>query len=366
MLKQLRHKKTAKKILWILAAVVIISFVFWGINGIVREKRKISYAGKIFGRKIGLSEYTNSFLAVKTQVLLKFGENIEQLEKYLNLPQEAWDRLILLNEAGRKKIKVMDNEVVETLEKIPIFQKGQSFNIKVYNYMLSYISEKLRLGIRITARNFEENLRDSLKITKLYERVTADAALSDEEIEAEYKKANEEIKVEYVSFSPADFKTQAKIDDNQESEDKSYTRAKEKAQETAKELKEALKKDAGTAISGLLKSSKLEIKETPFFKRSGFIEGIGTSKEFVDSAFGLAENTISDIIEVNKIFYIILQVKELRGINKEKFAQEREEFKNELLARKKEEIFMSFLRELRERANLQNLIGSNLDMLFYK
>lgn len=211
MLKQLRKRKTAKRILWTLAIIIIPPFIFWGTGGLLREKGKnINYAGKIFGRKVGFSEYENSLLAVKTQLFLQYGENFEKIEQYLGLSQRAWERLILLSEAKRRRIKIQDNEVVKTVESMPFFQKNGIFDKKIYDYILRYI-------FKLPTRLFEENLRDSLAISKLYESITTAVNISDENVRTEYEKENKQIDEEKFAKERADFK------------DKLLTREKEKA-----------------------------------------------------------------------------------------------------------------------------------------
>lgn len=338
MLKQLRNKKTAKRILWTLAIIIIPPFVFWGAGGLLKEKREINYAGKIFGRKIGFSEYRNSYLAVRNQWVLRYGEeNFEKLEKYLGLSQQAWERLILLYETDKRRLKIKDSEVISTIEKMPIFQKNNLFDQKVYDYVLRYI-------LRTPARLFEENIRDGLKISKLYEEVTAEINASDQELETEYKKENEQVKVEYALVSSD----------------------KEKAYKILAQIKASRAKNPKESFAGLTKSLGLEIKETPLFKRNDPIEGIGKAEEFANIAFGTLENNISEVIEADKNFYIILGVKQFVGIDKEKFAEERQDFKDKLLTRKKEEAFMKFMQELQTKAKITSYISRDYNPNLYR
>jgi len=111
MLKQLRDKKTAKKI-WIFLAVIILpAFVLWGFQGALRDQTQEADLGKIFGRKISSLEYKDSLSAVKTQALMQFGEKYEEMEKYLNLETQAWQRLILIEEKSKNERVVKPKKV---------------------------------------------------------------------------------------------------------------------------------------------------------------------------------------------------------------------------------------------------------------
>ena len=96
MLKALRKKEVAKKILYVLAAIIIPAFVLWGSGSLIRDRSKSNYAGEIFGKRISFDQYRDSLLAVKNLAIIKFGENFFKIQGFLNLEGEAWDRLILL------------------------------------------------------------------------------------------------------------------------------------------------------------------------------------------------------------------------------------------------------------------------------
>src|SRR3989338_9034316 len=130
MLKSLRKKGVAKKIFIVLAIVIVPAFVLWGSASLLRSQ-KSSYAGKIFGKKVSFDEFQESLRAVQTRGLLQFGENFYKIQRFLNLELEAWDRLILLYEAKKKRIRVTDQEVIGRIAEIPFFQRNGKFDQKI-------------------------------------------------------------------------------------------------------------------------------------------------------------------------------------------------------------------------------------------
>ena len=60
MLRQLRSKKVAKKILIGLAIIIIPAFVLWGARSSSRRGQGASFAGAIFGKKISFEKYAKS------------------------------------------------------------------------------------------------------------------------------------------------------------------------------------------------------------------------------------------------------------------------------------------------------------------
>ena len=112
MLKKLRKKKTAKKIWIILIVLIMPAFVLWGFGSFIRGKQDSPYLGIIFGRKISFLEYKDALDAVRNQAIIQFGDNFQEIEKNLNLESQAWERLLLLAEAKKRKISASDREVI--------------------------------------------------------------------------------------------------------------------------------------------------------------------------------------------------------------------------------------------------------------
>ncbi|MBL8012742.1 MAG: SurA N-terminal domain-containing protein, partial [Candidatus Omnitrophica bacterium] len=61
MLKIFRKEGVQKKILWFLAAVIIISFVFFGTVTRLRDTSSSSYAGKVYGKKISMMDFNKHY-----------------------------------------------------------------------------------------------------------------------------------------------------------------------------------------------------------------------------------------------------------------------------------------------------------------
>ena len=120
MLKIIRKKGFIKKVLWILTFVIIISFGFWGTTARVNTPNgRLDYAGKIFGKKVSFEQFEETQRHARHQALLRYGEEFFKISPFLNLEEEAWNRLILAYEAQKQRLKVTDREVVESIEGIP-------------------------------------------------------------------------------------------------------------------------------------------------------------------------------------------------------------------------------------------------------
>ncbi|MDD5505600.1 MAG: SurA N-terminal domain-containing protein, partial [Candidatus Omnitrophica bacterium] len=165
MLRILRNKKTAKKI-WIgLAIIIIPAFTLWGFGSSSRSREDNMPAGKIFGKDVSNQEFKKALSAARTAAILQFGDNFPKVEKYLNLESQAWERLILLREAKNRKLDIADQEVINTIQNAPYFQKKSVFDNKTYTEILRYV-------FAVQPRTFEEQMRQNLILAKLYNQVT--------------------------------------------------------------------------------------------------------------------------------------------------------------------------------------------------
>lgn len=198
MLKLLRKKGFAKKVLWFIAIIIILSFGFFGTAYLLTDNKPIDYAGTILGKKVSAEEFGKAYQAVYTQALIRFGDKFSDISRFLNLEAETWDRLILLREAAKKKIKASDEEVVQAIEQYAFFQRDGHFDPLLYNDILRY-------AFRVSARDFEEGIRDNLKFITLFQQITAPIAVTDQEVLESFRRENEKIQASYILVTPEQF-----------------------------------------------------------------------------------------------------------------------------------------------------------------
>lgn len=355
MLKQLRNKKTAKKIWIVLAVLIIPAFVLWGSGSLMRSKEESGSAGRIFGRKISLLEYKEAYEAVKNMAVMRFGDNFSEIRKYLNLENQAWERLILLYEAKRHRLNAGDREVIELIESYPIFSRRGQFDNRIY-------TEALRYEFRTQPRAFEEQVRQNIMLSKLYRQVTDAVGVSDKEIQEEYRRLNEEVSIYYIAGVSADF-----VRDLNPSEDQlrnyfaknslafkqplsfnlEYVSAdtEEKIKQAALSLQKNRNLDKAALQAGL------SFKETGFFAQTDPVPGIGWSPEIAILISKLKEGEISQPLHLDKNYYI-LRLKERKEAHIPDFNNSRDKIKEVMVkeesAKKAEEKIKACYRGLKE------------------
>lgn len=208
MFKLLRKKEITKKIIWVIAILIIISFGFMGTANLLIGKSDANYAGKLFGKKVSITDFRKFYQSVRLQALLQFGDKFNEVQPYLNLEQQTWNHLMLRHESKKRKITVTDQEVVQYIQQYPFFQRDGQFDSLLYNDML-------KNALRVPARRFEESVRDILKFQQLFNQETQTVSIPDSQVFDAYKIKHEEIQVSYVLLPFTEFQDENLFDAQQ-------------------------------------------------------------------------------------------------------------------------------------------------------
>ena len=319
MLKIFRKKIVTKIILWIVAVIIIISFGFFG-TAYVLTSQQTSAAGKIFNKKISLTEFRQAYQAVYTNAFIRYGDKFREIAPYLDFEKETWDRLILLEEARKRRISVSDKEVVDTIRQFPFFERSGQFDHLLYNTILQSI-------FRTTPQNFEQGIRDNLKIAQLFKQETASLTINDAEIFEAYKARNEKVQVSYLLVSADQFNNAVSVDEA--AVEDYYEKHKEEFFEPPSinteylflafpadqdEAKVNIRQKAQTIYEDLLKDpdlkkialvNNLEIQHSGFFSQEEPNLNLGWPFSLLAKVFELNVNAIAEPMETDQGIYIV-------------------------------------------------------------
>jgi peptidyl-prolyl cis-trans isomerase D len=128
----------------------------------------------------------------------------EVIPAYLpQLVDQVINEHALAYEAKRLGFQVTDAQISEAIRTyIPnLFQDGKFIGKEAYSMILAQQN--------MTIPEFETEMRRQLLITRLRDIAVQGVVVTPTEIEQEYKKRNEKIKIEYVKLSPDKFKAEA-------------------------------------------------------------------------------------------------------------------------------------------------------------
>ena len=198
-----RHKNWLK---WSLA-IVVVAFILLYIPSFLRHPSLPAgthdVVATVDGRDITVGRFRRAYLQQMQQYRSQFGGNVdERLLKQLGIDQRIVQQMIeeeaALSEADRLGITASDEEVRERILALPYFQEnGQFIGDARYRQMLQMANPPLRTD------EFEEQIRRSVAVEKLRGALTDWIAISDREVEDEFKRQNEKVKLSVVNF-PAD------------------------------------------------------------------------------------------------------------------------------------------------------------------
>lgn len=144
-------RKYTKVIIWI----VVGSFILWGGYSVSALKKEGRYAGEVFGKPVTFQEY-NLFYGA-TQL---FMPSEKPIEDPVLLRDYTWQNIIYSREAKQKNIKITDEEV-----------RGEIANILKQQGLVSPTAEQYKIWLtstlHLSPREFEEGLREFIRIQKL-------------------------------------------------------------------------------------------------------------------------------------------------------------------------------------------------------
>jgi len=108
-------------------------------------------------------------------------------------------------EARRLGFRVSEGDLAETIESIfpQLFEGGKFAGTAAYSAVLAQNN--------MTIPQFEENLRSQMLLNKLRTMVLEGIVVAPAEVEREYRRVNERVKIEHISLDPAKLQPQVKV-----------------------------------------------------------------------------------------------------------------------------------------------------------
>lgn len=199
-----RHKGWLK---WSLA-VIVVAFVLVYVPQFLSPTAgamPTDAVATVNGRKITAGVLQRTYLQQLDQLRSSSSQITEDLIRQLNLGPQILQRLVnqeaQVAEAERLGLKVTDGELRERLLRLPMFQENGVFiGDQRYRQLLDSARPPTRPS------EFENELRQSLLAEKLQAAVTGWIQVSDAEVEQEYRKQNEKMKLDLAVFNAVNFR----------------------------------------------------------------------------------------------------------------------------------------------------------------
>jgi peptidyl-prolyl cis-trans isomerase D len=199
-----RHKNWLK---WSLA-IVVVAFVLLYIPTFMDQTSGAGAGNRdvvasVDGRDITVGRFRRAYQQQVQALRNAYGANMdERMLRQLGIEQRIVQQMIeeelALAEAQRLGIKASDEEVRGRIVALPAFQQnGQFIGEPRYRQMLQSMNPPMRPS------DFEDQVRRGIVLEKLQAALTAWVTVGDKEVDEEFRRRNEKVKLAVVSF-PAD------------------------------------------------------------------------------------------------------------------------------------------------------------------
>mgnify|MGYP001558505365 CR=1 FL=1 len=161
-------RKNTKTIIWI----VVIAFIAWGGFAVsVQFEETLRSPGKIFGKEVSFRHY---LLARRAVQIFTPSADKENPPDFNQMEARTWEFLVLSHEAKRRKITVNDEEVRQEITQLLAESGAQGLRQDQY-------ARWIQATFREQPREFEDQLREQMRIRKLINEIRQSPQGSSEE-----------------------------------------------------------------------------------------------------------------------------------------------------------------------------------------
>src|SRR5687767_5746756 len=211
-----RHKAWLK---WSLGLVVLTFIAFFIPQDFLQPTQTTVGAApreviaEVNGHELTAGDFQQRYFAQVQAYRTQFGGSVnDQLLRQLGIDQQILtqmiDEQVALLEAERHGLGVSDDELAQQIFAIPGLQEnGQFIGEQRYEQLLQSQNPPM------TKSQFEESLRRSMVMDKLRAALTDWMAVSDAELEREYKERNEKVKLQVVALTADMFRDKVTVTD---------------------------------------------------------------------------------------------------------------------------------------------------------
>ena len=208
---QILRKKAQSTFIQIIVVIIALVFIFWGVGTNLNNSRQAALT--VNGEEITFQQFQQAYDQAYQRLGEQFGGNVPKgLAESLGIKQQVINQLIqgalLRQGAAEMGIVVSNQEIRDTIQKMVQFQENGGFSMDRYKSILA--------ANRMAPSKFEKSMQyDRLSEVAAREIGRFAATTTNSEIQEIYSQLNEKVAVNYVTFSPADYKEKVEVDDDQ-------------------------------------------------------------------------------------------------------------------------------------------------------
>jgi len=208
-----RHRNWLKWSLGLVCLAFVIFYIPDFLRGTGADAASGDTVARVGGHDITAGEFRRTYQAQLQAYRSAYGGQMnDQLLKQLGIEQQILQQMVderaALAEADRVGITVSDEEVRQRIFSMPAFQENGAFIGEArYNQLLRMQRPPM------SAQEFEDSVRRGLTVEKLRAALTDWLSVADNELEQEYRRRNDKVKLAVVSFTADSFRPQVSASD---------------------------------------------------------------------------------------------------------------------------------------------------------
>jgi peptidyl-prolyl cis-trans isomerase D len=202
------RKKAQSPLIQATVLIIALVFIFWGVG--TSQKGGRNAVATVNDEAIALQDYQKTYDQYITNLRNQFGGSLPKgLLDSLDIKSQVINQLIqqvLLRQGAEEMgILVSKNEIKEAIEEMEAFRTNGAFDLQQYETILS--------ASRMTPAIFEASMQNDLLTSKVLDNLGRFTKIADHEVKAHFIYDNEQVKLEYVAFTPAGFTEKVTVDD---------------------------------------------------------------------------------------------------------------------------------------------------------
>ena len=211
-----RHKSWLK---WSLGLVVLAFVIFYIPDFLQQQPATVGATSReiiadVGGHPLTVGDFQARYRSQVQSYRTQFGGNVdESLLRQLGIEQQVIRQMVeeqvAAIEAERLGIQVSNEELAQQIVSLPVFQDENGGFIGEARYQQILQAQTPPLSIS----EFEESMRRSMVLDKLRGALTDWVAVADADLEREYKKRNEKVKLQLVVLTADAFRNKVTVSD---------------------------------------------------------------------------------------------------------------------------------------------------------
>lgn len=196
-------RREKRRLLWPLLVLLILGMVAYLVPGLTGWNWGVgpldsSVLAKVGGQKISAEAFRLSYARFLKNSQIPYDKTfLKQLHFDQQYLTQLIDKEVMLAEAKRLGVSVTTRDIQQRILAIPVFTDNGVFQMPRYQ---AYLENE-----NMTPQEFESDVEAEIVQNRLRSLVTSAVSVSEAELEAEYRKRNEKVKISYVVFEPSNF-----------------------------------------------------------------------------------------------------------------------------------------------------------------